>query len=259
VNARPHSPDRPRLRDLFDGAACLVRGEAIVIGTPALWPLGLLPALLALGLLVVLVVGLVVLLPALVGALTPFANGWSPADRETLRVLVGVVLAISAIWLAMISYTALALAVGQPFYEAISRRVEAREGGLPAGEPRPRPWRSAIRALRDGLLLVALTAGLSVGLFLLGLVPVAGETVVPVLGACITGFFLAVELSSIALERRGLGLADRLALLWRRRLLTLGFGVAAFVLFLVPLGAVVGMPGAVAGGTLLARRLAGER
>lgn len=259
MSARSHVPDRPRARDLFDGVACVVRGQSIVAGTPALWPLGLVPALIALLLLVALVAGLVVALPIVVGALTPFANGWSPTDRNTLRLLVGVVLAIGAIWLAMISYTALALAIGQPFYEAISRRVEAREGGLPAGEPRPRPWRAAGRAVRDGLLLTAVTAGLSVGLFVLGVVPLVGETVVPVVGACITGFFLAVELTAIALERRGLGLADRLALLWRRRLLALGFGVATFVLFLIPLGAVVGMPGAVAGGTLLARRLAGER
>jgi CysZ protein len=71
----------------------------------------------------------------------------------------------------------------------------------------------------------------------------------------VTGFFLAVELSAIALERQGLRLSDRLRLLWRRRLLALGFGLAVFLLFLVPLGAVLGMPGAVAGGTLLARRL----
>jgi CysZ protein len=114
------------------------------------------------------------------------------------------------------------------------------------------------RALRDGLLLVTSTAGLSVGLLLLGLVPLLGQTVVPVLGACVTGFFLSVELTSIALERRGLGLGGRLALLWRRRLLALGFGLAAFVLFLVPLGAVLCMPGAVAGGTLLARRVTGR-
>jgi CysZ protein len=94
-----------------------------------------------------------------------------------------------------------------------------------------------------------------VTLLVLGLVPLVGQTVVPVLGACVTGWFLAVELTAIALERRGLRLGERLRLLWRRRLLTVGFGLAVFVLFLVPLGAVLGMPGAIAGGTLLARRL----
>jgi CysZ protein len=252
MTAPPIAPDRPRARDLFDGAACLVRGVGTFMATPGLWPIGLLPALLALVVLLVLVAGLFVALPALAGALTPFANGWSPADRDTLRLLIELVLAAGALWLAMISYTALALTIGQPFYEAISRRVDPTPDAV-----RMRPWSAAGRALRDGLLLVVLTAAISLALLVLGFVPVVGQTVVPALGACVTGFFLSVELTSIPLERRGLGLRERLRLLWRRRLLALGFGLAAFVLFLVPLGAVLCMPGAVAGGTLLARRMAG--
>jgi CysZ protein len=248
--ARP----RPRPRDLLDGAACLGRGLGIFAGTPRLWVIGLLPALLALIVLVALVGGFVAVLPAAVTALTPFASGWSQVDRDALRLLVGLVLAVGAGWLALISYTAVAVAIGQPFYEAISRRVDEREGGTPAVVEVPW-WRAIGRALRDGLLLVAVTAGVSLALFALGFVPLLGQTIVPVLGACVTGFFLAVELSSVALERRGLALRERLRLMWRRRLLTLGFGLAAFLLFLVPLGAVVGMPGAIAGGTLLARRL----
>jgi len=250
VAPEPVAPDRTRARDLFDGAGCLVRGVGVFVATPGLWPIGLLPAVLALVVLALLVVGFVAALPAVAGAVTPFANGWNPTDRDTLRLLVELVLAVGAVWLAMISYTALALTIGQPFYEAISRRVD------PAPDvERVRRWRAVGRALRDGLLLVVLTAALSLALLVLGFVPLVGQTVVPVLGACVTGFFLSVELTSIALERRGLGLGDRLALLWRRRLLALGFGLAAFVLFLVPLGAVLCMPGAVAGGTLLAGRL----
>jgi CysZ protein len=40
--------------------------------------------------------------------------------------------------------------------------------------------------------------------------------------------------------------------------LALGFGVAVFCCFLIPLGAVFVMPAAVAGGTLLARRVLGQ-
>jgi len=242
------------VRQLFEGVGCLVRGLGIVIGSPGLWAIGLLPALLALVVLLALLGGLVVELPAVVAALTPFAGGWNPADRDALRLVVGVVVAVGALWVALVSYTALALAIGQPFYEVISARVDARQGGVPDAPEAGRWWRGVGRALRDGVLLVALTAGLSVALFVLGFVPLIGQTAVPVLGACVTGWFLAVELSAIALERRGLRLGDRLRLLWRRRLLTIGFGLAVFVLFLIPLGAVLGMPGAIAGGTLLARR-----
>jgi CysZ protein len=244
------------LRDLLDGAACLVRGLRITAATPSLWALGLMPALLALVVLVGLLVALAVALPAIVAALTPFANGWSAADRDSLRLLVGLAIVIGAGWLALISYAALAVAIGQPFYEAISRRIDEQEGGIPARDDRTPPrWRVIARASRDGLLLAALSACLSVALFALGLVPLAGQTLGPVLGVCAAGYLIAVELTSVAFERRGIGLRERLGLLWRRRLLTLGFGLAALVLFLVPFGAVVGMPGAIAGGTLLARRL----
>jgi CysZ protein len=41
------------------------------------------------------------------------------------------------------------------------------------------------------------------------------------------------------------------------RPLAVGFGAAVFVCFLVPLGAIVTMPAAVAGGALLSRRVLG--
>jgi CysZ protein len=42
-----------------------------------------------------------------------------------------------------------------------------------------------------------------------------------------------------------------------RRAMAIGFGTATFVCFLIPLGAVLVMPAAVAGATLLCRRLFG--
>jgi uncharacterized protein involved in cysteine biosynthesis len=251
----PAAPARSRPRDLVDGAACLVRGLGIFARTPGLWAMGLLPALIALVALGILLGVLVAELGSLVGALTPFAAAWDPSTRDAVRFVVGLAVVAGSLWLAMVSYTALAIAIGQPFYEAIARRVDEAEGGLDAPVPHT-PWlRDVGRALRDGLFLVILTAGLGVLMLVLGFVPLIGQTVVPVVGACVTGFFLSVELSSVALERRGFRVGDRLRMLWRRKLLAVGFGVAAFLLFLIPLGAVLGMPGAIAGGTLLARRL----
>jgi CysZ protein len=67
-----------------------------------------------------------------------------------------------------------------------------------------------------------------------------------------------VELLAIPLERRGLHLAGRLRFVWRHRGQTIGFGITAFLLFLVPLMNILAMPGAVVGATLLVRRLRGE-
>ncbi len=47
---------------------------------------------------------------------------------------------------------------------------------------------------------------------------------------------------------------ERFALLRRNKAVALGFGVVVFLLFLVPLVAVVAMPAAVVGGALLVRQ-----
>ena len=240
--------------DIFNGAGCLVRGVATLAGSPHLWLLGLVPALLALVVVVALLVGLAVALPGVVNSLTPFAAAWGSTERGTLRLLIGAAVIVAAIWLALVSYTALAVAIGQPFYELIVRRVEARDGLVPAQIDVPW-WRAAGRAVRDGIFMVALTAGLSLTVLVLGLLPVVGQTLVPVAAACITAFLLAVELSAIALERRGVRLRERVRLLWRRRFMAIGFGLAVLLLFLVPLGVVLVMPAAVVGGSYLARRL----
>lgn len=95
-------------------------------------------------------------------------------------------------------------------------------------------------------------------LFALGFLPFVGQTVIPVLGFFVTGFFLTEELAAVALQRRDVGLRARLGLLRSRKALVWGFGTPLGLAFLVPFAAVLLMPGAVAGATLLARDLLGE-
>lgn len=82
---------------------------------------------------------------------------------------------------------------------------------------------------------------------------------VPVLGALVGGWFLTMELTSVPFERRGLRVWDRRRILKGRRALAVGFGTATFLCFLVPGGAILVTPAAVAGATLLAREVLGER
>jgi len=119
-------------------------------------------------------------------------------------------------------------------------------------------WRELWISGRDSLRIVVRAAVWGVLLFALGFIPVAGQTVVPVLGFFVTGFFLTEELTAVALQRRDVALRDRLALLRSRKTLIWGFGTPLAVAFLVPFVAVFLMPGAVAGATLLARDLRGE-
>src|SRR5262249_2351252 len=88
---------------------------------------------LALVVLIGLLLALLLALPGAVAALTPFAAGWRPADRDALRLLIEAVFVVSAVWLAVVSYTALAIIFGQPFYETIPSPVEARGGACRHG------------------------------------------------------------------------------------------------------------------------------
>ncbi|GAA0458950.1 EI24 domain-containing protein [Streptomyces stramineus] len=188
---------------------------------------------------------------------TPFADGWASPWLGIFRGALTVLFFGGSLLLALISFTAVTLLVGQPFYEALSERVDRAEGGDVPESGLPL-WRELWISARESLAVLVRVALWGVLLFALGFVPVLGQTVVPAVGFCISGFFLTEELTAVALQRRGVPLRERLRLLRSRKLLVLGFGVPLTLLFLVPLVAVFVMPGAVAGATLLVRDLADE-
>ena len=239
------------------GATDVLRGIGLFLRTPGVRLLGILPVVLAALLVLALLGLLVVYLDELADAVTPFADRWDESTRTLVRVGAGLALLLGSTVVLVVSFTVIAQIIGQPFYERISDRVEHQLGAPPPGTDAPW-WRSFPRASLESALLLGLTLATTAPLFVLGLFPVLGQTVVPVLQAVVAGFLLAVELLAIPLERRGLHLTGRLRFVWRHRAQTLGFGITAFLLFLVPLMNVLAMPGAVVGATLLVRRLGGE-
>lgn len=202
-------------------------------------------------------VGLVAWLPELVTTLTPFADGWSEGARTVARVAAGAALVAAVGALAVVTFVAVTLAVGGPFYEKLAEIVDEELGPVPATRAPSRAG-AILRGIRDGLLLVALSVLAAVPLFLLGLVPVAGPVLAPVAAALVGGRLLMIELAAPALQRRGLGFRDRRRLLRARRLLTWGVGVPTYLLAAIPLVAVVAIPAGSAAATLLARELRGE-
>jgi CysZ protein len=245
------------VKQFFVGVAMLGRGLVLVLRSPQLSLLGLLPAVIA-GLLYAAVLGVLIdFLPRLSRDVTWFADGWATGWRELTQVLAGAGLLGVAALLGILSFTAVTLLIGDPFYERISELVEDRFGGVP-DEVEVGFWRSLARSLADSLRLIALSVLIGIPLFLLGFLPVVGQTVIPVIGGAIGGWLLAVELTGVPFQRRGLRLADRRARLKGQRMLTLGFGVAVFCCFLIPLGAILLMPAAVAGATLLSRAVLGD-
>lgn len=218
---------------------------------------GAIPALLVGLAFLGLLVGMVFWAPSLATWVTPFAEGWDPVWRESTRILVAVAFFAGAVALGVLTFAGVTLAIAAPFTERISKLTEARLGGIarPVEEPF---WRSLRRGVRDGLVLVG--TGIVTGLlvFLIGLVPVIGAAVGWTTGALIGGRALARDLTGTPGDARGISLAQRQKLLASRRALSLGFGVCAYLTFLIPGGAVLGTPAATAGGTLLLRELLGE-
>jgi CysZ protein len=260
MNAIPSAPSaKPpgRLTRLFAGAGYLARGLRLFLATPGVWLLGVIPALIASVLVVGVLVLLVVYLDEAAGTLTPFATQWSEGARTAVRATVGLALLGGYLTLVVLTFAALTNMIGQPFYERLSDRIEATLGDRPAGVDAPW-WRTLPRATLESVGLLVVVLACTAPLFLLGLLPVIGQTLVPVAGALVSGFFLAIELLAIPLQRRGLRLRERLRFVWRHRAMTVGFGVAAFLLFLIPLANIVFMPGAIVGGTLLVRHLSGH-
>ncbi|KUL54658.1 hypothetical protein ADL22_02990 [Streptomyces sp. NRRL F-4489] len=218
------------------------------------WGFGLIPAVIALVLYAGALVALAMGAGDLAAWATPFADGWGSPWQGLLRGVFTVLLLAGGLTLSVLTFTAVTLLIGDPFYEALSERVEESEGGGPAG-PERGLWREIAIGLRDMVHVLLRAAGFGVLLFVLGFLPVVGQTVVPVVGFCVSGFFLTVELTTVAMQRREVPVRERLRLLRGRLGLAIGFGTPLVLLFLIPLASVVLMPGAVAGATLLVRDL----
>ncbi|TDC50273.1 hypothetical protein E1281_22155 [Actinomadura sp. KC345] len=243
---------------MFTGVGYLLRGIGWIARHPTQWLFGLIPALIVLAVYGAALIFLASQIDDLAGWVTGFADGWSDAARTSARVVAGIAIYGAALFLALITFTAVTLLVGDPFYEAIAVRVEESQGGAPPDPDVPLMVQIG-RAVKDALLLGIIALAFAVVFFACGFVPVIGQTVVPVIAGLVSGYFLAGELASVAMDRRGILRKERFARMRANRPLVVGFGAATVVVFLVPLGAVLAMPGAVAGGTLLAReRLARE-
>ncbi|GAA0938969.1 EI24 domain-containing protein [Actinocorallia libanotica] len=239
---------------MVDGVRYLGRGIAWTARRPAQWAFGLVPALLALLLFGGLLTWLGFQVGDLVRWMTPFADDWASGVREALRLTAGIAVFGAALFVSLLLFTTVTLIIGEPFYEALAARVEDSVGGAPP-EPDEPFWRGLGRSVRDALVLGVAALAFGVLFFALGFIPVVGQTVVPVVALVVSGYFLTGELTGIAMERREIRRKERFALLRTRRPAVLGFGTATAALFLIPLGAVLFMPGAVAGATLMARDL----
>ena len=250
----PQNPRRSRhtVRDFFAGVRILGTGLKLWSTDPKVMLFGALPALIV---ALVYAAGITVLLMNFDPIIAWISGLWT-IDNEFLakfvQFLVGLALLALATVVVIYTFVAVTLLVGDPFYERIWRRVEGRLGDVPE-VAETGFWKSVL----DSIRFLFATIGISVLVLLVGFVPVVGTVAAPILGALFGGWFLALELTTRPFEKRGMRARDRRRALGPNRATTLGFGVAVWLLFLIPFAAVFVMPAAVAGATVLSRNALG--
>jgi CysZ protein len=243
---------------MLDGAAYMPRGIALFFRRPGLWLLGMTPVAISAGLVVILAFVLAFLLDDFTAWVTPFADAWPLWIRGAVRISIGIAVVAAVLLAIVVTFAEVTNIVGQPFFEIISDRIEKERGNAPAGDPDW--WRNLPSATAESIVTFSVYLCCVVPLFVLSFIPVVGQFVIPVIGAIVSGWFLSLEILQIPLERRGHDLGGRVRFHRdaRHKHEVLGFGIAAFLLFLIPLANVIAMPGAIVGGTLLVRRLSGD-
>lgn len=219
--------------------------------------LGVLPAIAVFAALTLLLLALVGVAPSVATWLTPLPGAWSDEARTVLRTVVALALVVGAVALSVVLYTAITLAIGAPIYERISRAVEDSHGGIAHDIRRP-AMAQVVDGFQNAVRTLVTAAALGLAVAVVGLVPVIGTLAAAVLAALGGARIVANELVATPCDARGLSLGERRLLLRRNRWRTLGFGLSCYLVFLVPGGAIILTPVAVAGATLLTRDLLGE-
>ncbi|QDP95722.1 hypothetical protein FOE78_07235 [Microlunatus elymi] len=244
------------IKELLAGAAILPRAFQLVTARRQLFLLGALPPLITSVIFLAVLITLISNLHTLLPFLASFSDDWVAGLHLTIEIAFGVGLVGGPMLIMVLVFTAITLLIGAPAYDKIAELTEAELGHAPADTADAPLLRSAGRAIRQSLALVAVSVAGAIVFALLGFIPVIGQTVIPVLSTVFGSWLLCIELLSPAFERRGrLRIADRRAAMGQHRMRTLGFAIPTFLLLAIPFVAVLVFPAATAGGTILAREV----
>jgi len=238
----PRAAARP---GFLDGTRALFFGFGFLARTPALWPLALVPLLIAVAATALLGGGAAALILPRVAALF----GAHAVLALFAKILAGFLLAI----VAALAGLGVAQPLSGPALNRILRRVEA-DLGAPAWPPTGfvedvgRALSSILVGYGFGLPLLAALALISF------LAPPAVVITFP-LKLVVLALLFSWDLLDYPLSARGMPVAGRVALVARNARPMIGFGFGLALLSLIPCAALLALPIGVAGAARLTRQI----
>jgi CysZ protein len=230
--------------DFARGAGHGVRGARLVLGSPRLWPLVLLPFVLSL-----------IAFVAIFAAAFALRERWLALlpDAGALRALLGAVAYLALLVVGFFAYLPVATLIAAPFNESIAEAVEQRLAG---SQPPPfslaRLLRDLARGLGHAIRSLSRYLVLAAAVFAASFIPVVGPFIALIGGGYVAARFAAYDALDATLSRWGWSYARKQRLLRERRALCMGLGVLVAVLLAIPVLGAVALPLGAAGGASLA-------
>ncbi len=234
------SVERPGFRA---GMGALFDGYRYLFRTPDVWPLALVPVVIA-GILAS-IFGII----GVKGALLLVTKYLTRDDPNMLWTITLVIFRIVAVLLGLIVALFLAFALGKPLSGPILERIVRRVStDLGAPEwPTPTLVQDVYRSLQSSVLALVFTLPLLVPLMAIGiLVPPAAVITTP-LQFIVTAMGAAWDFCDYPLSIRGTGVAERIEFVRRNKRAVVGFGLGLGLLLLLPCSLIIVLPAGVIG------------
>ena len=201
----------------------------------------------------VIIVGGLILAFGYIGELSTWLSGllpeWLGFVSAILTPLLYLLGFLAGAWL----FGFLAVVIASPFLGDLSIAVERAEFHSGPEQP-PSLWQGTVAALGREVRKLGYHLPRLVAVFVITLIPVV-NLAAPVVWLAFGAWTLAVQFCDYPNENRGRPFRDTVALLKRHRGAALGYGVCATLALAIPLVNFLLIPVAVAGGTILWRRL----
>lgn len=186
--------------------------------------------------------------------LATFLTAQLPPSLDFLGVILVPLITVLSVLLGAWLFGFVAVLLASPFLGDLAIEVERDQFGE-APRHDPSFWHGVSSAMGRELRKLAYYLPRLLAVFLLTLVPVI-NAVAPFLWFAFGAWTLAVQFCDYPTENRGLPFRETLELLRRDRAAAFGYGSCATLALAIPLLNFLVIPVAVAGGTLLHRRLA---